>query len=239
MRKIKFLLPAVIVGALIVFAGCSQGVAKGNGPKGSPNRTVDVSRGGSAAEGLSESRANRESDLSPVIPASLTKLEGRLVYDDPEWLLDIDGETVALFLGNRSYLESLEIELKEGTETVAFGVMEEDGLSVARLVTEDGEIVLRSDAGVPKWAGNGNRGQGQSAPMAESEETAEGSGYQGEGRGSGEGTGQGAARGTGNGAGRGNGTGRGGGQSAGRSVGRSIDSDVNYHAGDSAAHVAL
>ena len=48
----------------------------------------------------------------------------------------------------------------EGTKVTVFGFTDADGLSVARIVAENGELVLRSDAGVPQWAGRG-RGAGK------------------------------------------------------------------------------
>ncbi len=208
MRKIKFLVPTVLVCVLVVFAGCSDSAAKGNAWKGSGDRAVETGRGRAAADG-------KERGVPEAAPASLTRLEGKLVYDDPEWLLDTGDESVALFLGNRTFLESLDIELKEGTEVVAFGIMEDDGLSVARIITEDGEIVLRSDTGVPQWAGNGNRGQRQTATAEGSQRPAEGGRFQG----AGEGGDRPAGRGEGRGQGRGNGSGRGGGQRAGSGAG--------------------
>ena len=207
MRKITFLLPAVVVGALIAFAGCSDGVAEGNGWKGSADRPVEAGRG-RAVETMPGNRAIDGENVHPPTPVSLTQLEGKLVYDDPEWFLDIGSETVALHLGNRPYLESLDIDLEEGSEAVAFGIMEEDGLSVVRITTEEGEIALRSNAGVPLWAGNANRGQWQAAPAVEpveSDEPLEGRGYQRDSRSAGEGFDQGA----GQGAGRGSGSGKG------------------------------
>ena len=85
--------------------------------------------------------------------------------------------------------------------------MEEDGLSVARITTEDGEIVLRSDTGIPLWAG-----RGQSPPAVESNEPAGDGGYQGDNWRAGEGAGQGVGRGGGIGRGAGEVTGRGAGK---------------------------
>jgi len=181
MKKIMFLLPAIVAGVFIVLAGCSDGEANGNGWKGSADRTVESRRGAAP----------------PVTEASLAKLDGTLVYDDPEWYLDTGDETVALHLGNSTYRESLEealdFQLEDGAEVTAFGIMEEDGLSVARITTGDGEMVLRSDTGVPRWAGRGNRTSQNDR--------------QGGGRGAGQGAGQGRDGATGRGAGEGDGQG--------------------------------
>jgi hypothetical protein len=176
MRKIKFLLSALVVGALVALAGCSANGAEGNGWKGASNGSGEAGRGRSEIEMQSDSRRIDEGDFQPVSPVSLTKLEGTLAYDDAEWFLDIGDETIALHLGNRTYLDGLEIELEEGSDAVVFGIMEEDGLSVSRIATEDGEIVLRSDAGVPRWSGNGNRGSGQGTGQSGGRGTGKGAG---------------------------------------------------------------
>ena len=156
MRVFKILLPAVVIGALFVIAGCSDGAGEGNGWKGSAERFSEGGRGRGVVE------TPLEGNILQPAPVSLTRLEGMLVFEDPEWYLDTGDDNVALLLGNRSYLESLDTELKEGGKAEVFGIMEDDGLSVVRISTEDGEILLRNESGVPLWAGNGNRsGNGQ------------------------------------------------------------------------------
>ncbi|MBN1685750.1 MAG: hypothetical protein JW852_03800 [Spirochaetales bacterium] len=211
MRKIKFVLPAIAAGALFIFAGCSEGVAEGEGRRGAAERTVEAGRGRAAVDTSAENRRYEAQDGVPATPVSLTQLAGTLSYDDPEWYLDTGSEVVLLHLGNRGYLESLDVDLEEGGSAVVFGIMEEDGISVVRMTTDEGEMAFRSDSGVPLWAGNGNRAQEQPGEPRgggryadEREPGAE------NGPGAGEGRGQGSGRGAGQGAGRtgGNGPGR-------------------------------
>jgi hypothetical protein len=204
MGKIKVILPAIIAGVLAVAAGCSQHVAEGDERKGPAARGVESARGRATEEVTPGNGRFGDGVSDTAAQSSLTRLEGKLLSEDPEWFIDTGNEVVALHLGNRAYLESLEeslhIELEEGGHAVVFGIMEEDGLSVVRMTTAGGELALRSDSGIPLWAGNGNRAQDRLSDTAETEKDVARGGGRGLGRGAGENSGQGTGRGSGGGA---------------------------------------
>ncbi len=153
MKKIKIILPVIAAGAILLIAGCSSDrVAEG------------AARRGSGGGGRVAAAPLAENYDSSAIPVSLTRIEGTLSYDDPEWYLDTGNDVVLLHLGNRAYLESLDGDLEEGGEAVVTGIMEDDGISVVKMITDGGELAFRSESGVPFWAGNGNRSWAQSAP---------------------------------------------------------------------------
>jgi len=212
MKKIKMILPVIFAGAFLVIAGCSDHVAEGEEHKGSAGRAGESGRGRVATdlgrdESPIENKRVEDQRMVSEIPVSLTRFEGTLAFDDPEWYLDTGDAIVLLHLGNRSYLDAQPFELSEGAMVETFGIMEDDGLMVVRITTDEGELALRSDTGVPLWAGNGNRPSERperAAGSAESprdggryadEQLAEtGNGVPGGGFGTGRGSGQGGGQ---------------------------------------------
>ena len=176
MKRVHLTVAAFGLAAVVALAGCSEnearvGIDGRRGLEGFSGRQG----GGTATPELSPERAAEE-DLGPKVTVT-----GELSFDDPEWFLETDDGTVALHLGNRSYLESLDLELKEGMSATVEGFVEDDGLSVTTLSLGDGKFTFRDEGGVPLWAGRG-RGQSAQAEAKEDDSSESATGGRGYGR---------------------------------------------------------
>jgi len=84
-------------------------------------------------------------------------VSGELSEEDGEWYLTSEDKEYALHLGNYEVIYPQGIDLEEGSEAVVRGFVLENDISAVRVVSEDSAWDLRTEAGVPLWAGKGNR----------------------------------------------------------------------------------
>jgi len=229
-RKLYFVLGALVIGGLLLFAGCSDsgaqahsagaageqhrgaavsdGQGQRNGARGLAAVDETVGGGGGARAGQSlepkGGRTEQVADRAGGVNAESKLIEsfaGTLVSDGTEWYLETDQGTTPIHLGNSAFVESTGLALEDGDAVELEGIVEEDGIAVVTLTVRGEEFRFRGEDGRPLWAGQGNR-QAQGG---------EGSGFEDEkGR-------QGGGRGNGGGKGRGTNGGEGG-QSRGRSA---------------------
>jgi hypothetical protein len=102
---------------------------------------------------------------------SLQSLSGTLSSDDGEWYLTAEGTLYAVHLGNHDFVDSLDWELKEGSVVNLSGFVYGTDIAVVNLTVGGETFHLRSEEGVPLWAGM-SRGRNSDA-------TGEGSGRMG------------------------------------------------------------
>lgn len=174
MKRSRLLLVAAMGGALVAMAGCSSSEGQAQ-TEGAGARRAQQESDATATSVRSESGQMGRRQAAAADPVLRTEsapqdtadeFEGTLVYDDPEWYLDVEGEVTALHMGNRAYIDSLGMELDEGDRVVVTGVAEEDGVYVQKVAVDGAEYVLRDEFGAPMWAGLGNRAQAVSSEAA-------------------------------------------------------------------------
>lgn len=176
MKRNSFISIILFIAGVTMLAGCSQ------------DSKYTGTRGGAGPE-------DRET-LGPLV-----SLSGELSYEDAEWYLKDGEDKYLLHLGNQSYLDSNQVELKEGQEVQVQAFEHDDELSVAILTTDNEQIALRTEDGMPLWAGRGVGGARREADSSDESERP-GQGYRsqseesenGESRGGSQSAGQGAGR---------------------------------------------
>ena len=84
-------------------------------------------------------------------------LEGTLHYDANEWYLNTDEGSYLLHFGNRDYLESTGIDLKEGDRISVGGFSAGSDVAVVSVKSDGETFIFRNADGTPRWAGRGER----------------------------------------------------------------------------------
>ena len=84
-------------------------------------------------------------------------VSGELFEENGEWYLTSEGKEYAIHLGNYEVVYPQGIELEEGSEAVVRGFILGNDISAVKVASKDSVWNLRTEAGVPLWAGAGNR----------------------------------------------------------------------------------
>lgn len=87
----------------------------------------------------------------------LETFQGTLKYNSPEWYLETENHTYQLHFGNREYLETSGIELRNRERVKIEGVVLGDDVVVYNATVEGKTYRFRDRDGSPLWAGRGNQ----------------------------------------------------------------------------------
>ncbi len=86
---------------------------------------------------------------------ALQTFEGTLVEEDGEWYLQTGEILYAIHLGNHDFVDSLEMDLKEGDSVTLKGFVQGEDIAAVNIMTGGKTYLVRSENGMPHWAGNG------------------------------------------------------------------------------------
>jgi len=81
---------------------------------------------------------------------------GTLKYDTSEWYLKTKDGSYLLHFGNKTWLESTGIVLKDGEECSIKGISTEDDIVVSKATVDGKTYSFRDKDGIPLWAHKGN-----------------------------------------------------------------------------------
>jgi hypothetical protein len=87
----------------------------------------------------------------------LETLQGTLQYNSPEWYLETENLTYQLHFGNREYLDSSGIKLRNRERINIEGVVLHDDVVVYTATVDGKTYRFRDRDGAPFWAGRGNQ----------------------------------------------------------------------------------
>ena len=85
----------------------------------------------------------------------LQTIEGSLVEQDGEWYLQTGEFLYAVHLGNHDFIDSLEMDLNEGDRVTLQGFVQGEDIAAVNITTGGKTYLVRSEDGMPLWAGNG------------------------------------------------------------------------------------
>ena len=90
-----------------------------------------------------------------VAMGTLQTMEGTLVEEDDEWYLQTGEILYAVHLGNYDFLDTLEMDLNEGERVTLQGFVQGEDIAAVNITTGGKTYLVRSENGMPLWAGNG------------------------------------------------------------------------------------
>jgi len=92
-----------------------------------------------------------------IASGKLETFQGSLKYNSPEWYLETENHTYQLHFGNREYLETSGIELRNRERIKIEGVVLGDDVVVYNAIVAGKTYRFRDRNGAPLWAGRGNQ----------------------------------------------------------------------------------